>query len=113
MTRPGPSSAAPGRDAVVVDCLTLWVDNLMYQAERLGGQLTEDDISRRCEEVVAACVDRAGTVCFVTNGVGMGIVPDNAAGLAFLDLAGRCNQVMAAGADKVVLAVCGLTVRVE
>ena len=50
---------------------------------------------------------------FVTNEVGMGIVPDNAAARHFRDLLGRCNQVVAAGADEVVLLVSGVAVRVK
>jgi adenosylcobinamide kinase/adenosylcobinamide-phosphate guanylyltransferase len=58
--------------------------------------------------VLRACASLAGTVIFVTNEVGWGIIPENALARRFRDLSGRCNTVMAAGADEVVLVVCGL-----
>jgi len=57
--------------------------------------------ARRLREV-------GGTVIFVTNEVGMGVVPGDALSRRFRDVAGRCNQVMAEGADAVVLMVSGL-----
>jgi len=93
---------------VLVDCLTLWVSNLLCEAEESGRTLTETAIRRRCRELLAACSRRTGTVLFVTNEVGMGVVPESALGRRFRDLAGRCNQVIAAGADDVQLLVCGI-----
>lgn len=72
--------------------------------------MTEEIIEARCEEVIEACRQNRSTVVFVTNEVGMGIVPDNPASRFFRDLAGRCNQVMAAAADEVTFVVCGLPV---
>jgi len=95
-------------EVVIVDCLTLWVSNLMRQAEQAGRYLDEAAITRRCRALLAACRQRRGTVIFVTNEVGAGIVPDNALARRFRDLAGRCNQVMADGAGEVIFMVCGL-----
>jgi adenosylcobinamide kinase / adenosylcobinamide-phosphate guanylyltransferase len=61
-----------------------------------------------CTHLLAACKELPGTVIFVTNEVGMGIVPDNLLSRHYRDLAGRCNQIMAAGADRVILMVSGL-----
>jgi adenosylcobinamide kinase/adenosylcobinamide-phosphate guanylyltransferase len=52
-------------------------------------------------------------VFLVTNEVGMGIVPENALARRFRDLAGRCNQVVAAGADDVILLVSGLPLHLK
>jgi adenosylcobinamide kinase / adenosylcobinamide-phosphate guanylyltransferase len=118
---------------VLVDCLTMWVGNLMWAAEQAAGAagedvaaaqtgvaqsgaapppapsaLTEADVAARCQEVVAACRAHEGTVVLVTNEVGLGIIPDNDAARLYRDLLGRCNQVMAAAADTVVLMVSGL-----
>jgi adenosylcobinamide kinase/adenosylcobinamide-phosphate guanylyltransferase len=93
---------------VLVDCLTLWVNNLMYRAQQQGQDTGEEQVAANCGQVLAACKDRAGTVIFVTNEVGMGIVPDNAPARRYRDLVGRCNQVMAAGADAVALVSCGI-----
>jgi adenosylcobinamide kinase/adenosylcobinamide-phosphate guanylyltransferase len=104
-----------GGDVVVVDCLTLWISNLMFHAgeDPDSPRIDETYVADRCGEVVAACRSRAGTVVFVTNEVGQGIVPDNALARSYRDLVGRCNQVMAAAADGVVLMVSGLPLTVK
>jgi adenosylcobinamide kinase/adenosylcobinamide-phosphate guanylyltransferase len=95
-------------ETVLVDCLTLWINNLMYDAEQRGTQITEEAMARRCQEVIHACRHRAGTVILVTNEVGMGIVPANPPTRLFRDLAGRCNQVMADASDMAICMVSGL-----
>ncbi len=102
--------SADGHQVVLVDCLTLWVNNLMYQAEQAGRDVTEDHVAERCAEVLTAAGERAGTIIFVTNEVGMGIVPENKLARHYRDLAGRCNQVVAAGADLVALVSCGIPI---
>jgi adenosylcobinamide kinase/adenosylcobinamide-phosphate guanylyltransferase len=97
----------------LVDCLTLWVNNLLYEAEESGQTITEVGLARHCRDLLAACSELDGTVIFVTNEVGMGIVPDNPLSRHFRDLAGRCNQIMATGADRVVLMVSGLPVCIK
>ena len=98
---------------VVVDCLTLWVNNLMYAAEKAGKVFGEDEMSVRANELVATCRATPAAVILVTNEVGMGIVPDNALARRYRDLVGRCNQVAAAGADRVTLVVSGVPVEIE
>ena len=93
---------------VLVDCLALWVNNLMHEAAQAGHELQEEDIRRLCGEMLARSGERPGTVIFVTNEVGMGIIPDNALARRYRDLLGRCNQVMAAGAETVILMTCGI-----
>ena len=100
-------------DVLLVDCLTLWINNVMFRDEQAGHETSEDDIARRAQEILAACAAFDGVVLFVTNEVGWGIVPDNALARRFRDLAGRCNQVMGAGANEVVLVVCGMPVTVK
>ena len=95
-------------EVVLVDCLTLWVGNLMHEADERGEQMGEDEIEQCCRAVLEACAKRSGAVLFVTNEVGMGIVPENALARRFRDLAGRCNQMVAAAADEVILMVCGI-----
>ncbi|MHC4404462.1 MAG: bifunctional adenosylcobinamide kinase/adenosylcobinamide-phosphate guanylyltransferase [Planctomycetota bacterium] len=93
---------------VLVDCLTLWVNNVMYEADKQGTKVEEHDIERLCGQVLTACCRHDGTVLFVTNEVGMGIVPDNAISRRYRDLVGRCNQTIAANADEVTLVACGI-----
>ncbi len=100
-------------DVVLADCLTLWVNNLLYQAEQSGREIGEDDIAEASRELLGACASHKGTVVFVTNEVGMGIVPDNALARRFRDMVGRCNQAVAAGADTVTLVACGLPLHLK
>jgi adenosylcobinamide kinase/adenosylcobinamide-phosphate guanylyltransferase len=90
--------AAADRPALV-DCLTLWVSNLM-----LAGR----DVAAEGERLVEALAARRAAVVLVANEVGLGIVPDNALAREFRDRAGRLNQRIAAVADSVVFIAAGL-----
>jgi len=98
---------------VLVDCLTLWINNLMYRAEKENVTVTETDAAIECRCVAEAAKRHPGTVLFVTNEVGMGIVPENAQARLFRDLAGRCNQVMASESARVVFMVSGIPLEVK
>ena len=84
---------------VLVDCLTLWVSNLL---------LADADIPLAGRELCAAIARFEGTLILVANEVGLGIVPDNALARQFRDAAGQLNQSVAAAADEVVLLTAGL-----
>jgi len=88
----------------LVDCLTLWLSNLM-----LAGM----DWQAETDRLIACLAVQNGPVVLVTNEVGGGIVPENALARAFRDAAGLVNQRVAALADDVILAVCGLSMRVK
>jgi adenosylcobinamide kinase/adenosylcobinamide-phosphate guanylyltransferase len=89
---------------VLVDCLTLWLSNLM---------LAEYDVARASERLVATITDAPGALIFVANEVGLGIVPDNALARRFRDAAGRLNQMIAKHADEVVFIAAGLPLRLK
>lgn len=93
---------------LLVDCLTLWAGNLLYEADRAGKPFTEEAMADRCRELIDGCGAFEGTVIFVTNELGMGIVPDNETARRFRDIAGRCNQAIATAAQKVTLVVSGI-----
>jgi len=84
---------------VLVDCLTLWLTNLM-----LAGREVEAEVAA----LVAALRDAAGPVVLVANEVGLGLVPETPLGRRFRDAAGRLNQEIAALADRVVFVAAGL-----
>ena len=87
--------------AVLVDCLTLWLSNLM-QAER--------DVERETERLVRALPELPGRIVLVSNEVGLGIVPDNPLARRFRDAAGRLHQSVAAAAHSVLFVAAGLPV---
>lgn len=91
-------ACAPDR-AVLVDCLTLWVTNLM---------LADRDVDAEGEALAEVLGVLGGPVVFVSNEVGQGIVPDNAMARAFRDHAGRLHQAIAARAHRVYFVVAGL-----
>ena len=92
------AEARPGR-AVLVDCLTLWLSNLM-----LAGREVEPEIAR----LAAAIGALAGPVALVSNEVGLGIVPERQLGRAFRDAQGRANAEIARACDAVVFVAAGL-----
>ena len=112
-TLSGSPAGRPPHEVVLIDCVTLWINNLMYRAEQSGGELTEDDVVARCDTALDAAAATPGVVYWVTNEVGLGIVPENPQARRFRDLVGRANQRIAARADGVTLLVCGVPVRVK
>ena len=93
--------AAGETSCVVLDCLSLWVSNLLFAA------VTEADIDARAVAVADRMATRPGPGVVVTNEVGSGIVPDNALARTYRDVLGRINAVFAARADHAFLAVMG------
>lgn len=89
---------APDR-AILVDCLTLWLSNLM---------LTGHDREAETGALLAALSSAKGLIVLVSNEVGLGIVPDNALARAFRDEAGRLNQSVAAAVPSVAFMAAGL-----
>lgn len=93
-----------GQGPRLVDCLTLWLTNLM---------LGEQDWRVASAELAALLPTLSDPVVLVTNEVGAGIVPENALARAFRDAAGLVNQQIALVADEVYLAVAGLPMKVK
>lgn len=91
-------SACAGRP-ILVDCLTLWLSNLMGAGRAAGPETVR---------LLTVLKPLQVPVVFVSNEVGLGIVPDNALARVFRDEAGRLNQAVAATADRVVFLAAGL-----
>jgi adenosylcobinamide kinase / adenosylcobinamide-phosphate guanylyltransferase len=96
--------AARDKAPVLIDCLTLWLSNLL---------LADADMDAEIERLDDALARAAAPAVLVTNEVGFGIVPDNALARRFRDLQDRLNQRIAARADRVVLVVAGLPLLVK
>jgi adenosylcobinamide kinase / adenosylcobinamide-phosphate guanylyltransferase len=97
----------PGADVVLIDCLTLWISNLMTAQTDDQGIIEAVD---RLYQVVKAppC-----PVILVTNEVGAGVVPDNALARRFRDLTGWCNQKLACACSQVIWMVAGIAVPIK
>jgi len=95
--------AGPDR-AVLVDCLTLWLSNLV---------LAERDVEAETTRLLATLRDLPGPVVMVSNEVGLAIVPETPLGRSFRDAQGRLNHRVAAAASDVVLVAAGCPVRLK
>ena len=98
---------------ILVDCVTLWINNLMWQAEQKSEEINEVQIAERCDKLLKAIDDIDGTVIFVSNETGMGIMPVNRQARIFGDLAGRCNQILAAAAKQATFMVSGIPMQLK
>lgn len=96
--------ASAGQGPMLVDCLTMWLNNLIYH---------QRDVAQATAQLLAALRGAGSPVVLVSNEIGMGIVPENALARAFRDAQGILNQEVAALADEVVLAVSGQPLRVK
>ncbi len=96
--------ASGGGRAVLVDCLTLWLSNLM---------LAEADVALASRRLVETIQSAAAPLILVANEVGMGIVPDTALGRQFRDEQGRLNQAVAAACQRVDFVAAGLPLRLK
>ncbi len=103
-------AAAAGAESILVDCLTLWINNLMYHQ-----QLSDEAAMARRAEALVARVRQlpCRRVVMVINEVGMGVVPESALSRRFRDCSGRCAQIVAAHADAVYLTVAGIALPIK
>lgn len=92
-------------DVILIDCLTLWVSNLMMR--------DEPDIEARGAELARVAAASSAQCILVTNEVGCGLVPENAMARRFRDLAGRLNQQAARSASEVYLLAFGIESRLK
>ena len=98
------SNTAGNETIVVIDCLTLWLSNLMHHERDI-----EAEMSAFCE----ALQHLQGEVILVSNEVGLGLVPETPLGRAFRDAQGRLNQRVAEVADRVEFVAAGLPITLK
>ncbi len=98
-------------DMILLDCLTLWVSNLLLR----GGtaEPADVDIPREARRLLAAYEQGTASWIVVSNEVGLGVVPPTELGRLYADELGRVNQMMAGAADHVYLMVAGLPLNLK
>ena len=104
-----PEALAADRDhdVILVECLTIWISNLLV------GGTTEGGVEERVGALMAALAARRSHVVIVSNEVGMGLIPETPLGRVFRDLTGRAHQRIAAVADELYLAAMGVLLRLR
>ena len=96
-------------EAVLVDCLTIWINNLMFR----NANFTEAEMRLKTEKLIGSLKAFPGLAVLVISEVGQGIVPENAQARLFRDCSGRCGQMIAAAADEVWYCVCGIPWKIK
>lgn len=98
--------------AILVDCVTIWLSNLLLSRE--GTQTESEEYVLAHLHSLCACLREMVTpVILVTNEVGMGIVPDNQLARLFRDIAGQANQQLAAAADELHVVISGIPLQLK
>lgn len=98
---------SPEVDVILVDCLTLWVSNLMFNG------LDSQGLVKKVDQLTGVLEKAACPVIMVSNEVGSGIVPENVLARQFRDMAGFVNQKIAAASDVVTLVVAGIPMKIK
>ena len=93
--------SAPTGALVIVDCITLWVSNLMWRGD------TDADVEALARRLAEELRSTAAHVVLVTNEVGLGVHPETELGRRYRDLLGRVNQILVAAADRALFMVSG------
>lgn len=100
-------AAAGNVDVVVLDCLTLWLANLLLRSDALS------EILRQVDRFIETARSKNFHTIVVTNEVGMGIVPETPLGRDFRDLCGRAHQALSARSDEVYFGALGTLIRLK
>lgn len=94
-----------GADSIVIDCLTLWTSNILFNKKVT--------IEKELEKLLKSISEASTTLIFVTNEVGSGIVPSDPLSRKFRDSAGIVNQKVATTVDNVIMTVSGIPVTIK
>ncbi|CAB1061235.1 Adenosylcobinamide kinase (EC / Adenosylcobinamide-phosphate guanylyltransferase (EC [Olavius sp. associated proteobacterium Delta 1] len=98
---------SPSSDAIIVDCLTLWISNLLMDSDN------SDKIEMQIPRLTDAIKKSHCPIVLVSNEVGQGIVPENKLARQFRDLVGYVNQAVAGCANEVIWTVAGIPVKIK
>lgn len=101
------SSLPQDTEAAVVDCLTVWIGNLMHKYGE------DTDTFSEVDSLLKILAEPPCDIILVANEVGMGIVPENGMARKYRDITGRLNQDIASLADTVIITVSGIPVTIK
>lgn len=96
-----------GYQTILIDCLTLWVSNLLLK------KTSHDAMAQEAVHIVKALRKTRGKAIIVTNEVGLGIVPNNRLARDFRDIAGRVNQLIASESDEAYFMISGIAAKIK
>ncbi len=107
-----------GAQVVIIDCITLLVNNIFSQytdqtGEQIDASLIEKKLLSEINELVECINQVDASFIIVTNEVGLGLVPVNRVGRLYRDLLGKANQILAQCADEIYLMIAGLPVKIK
>jgi adenosylcobinamide kinase/adenosylcobinamide-phosphate guanylyltransferase len=108
------AEASAGQAAVIVDCLTLLMSNLLLAGgEDVDAERATQRVLREVEELIEAAQATEADVIVVSNEVGMGVVPSTRLGRLFRDITGQAHQLLARAADEAYFMLAGLPQRLK
>ena len=108
------NEAAKSHNLILFDCLTVYLSNIICQFEQLEDiSAINAAVNESVNRLIEAARNFTGTIIFVTNEVGSGIVPENKLARIFRDCAGFANQTFANAADEVYLLVSGISLKIK
>lgn len=96
-----------GDDIVLLDCLTLWVNNLLHRGD------DEAAVTEHARALATALAERTAPTIVISNEVGLGVHPETELGRRYRDALGRANQAVAARADRTLLLMAGRALRLD
>lgn len=99
----------PEKSIILIDCLTLWLGNLLSSKEEVTFPLLEKKIG----SILSLIRKNKISAIFISNEVGSGIIPDNKLSRIYGDLLGKLNQIIAQSADEVYLMVSGISIKIK
>ncbi len=107
-----------GARVVIIDCITLLLNNLFSQHSDAAGERMEidainEELDTEIRELVDCMSNNDASFIIVTNDVGLGLVPENRMGRQYRDLLGQANQLLAAQVSEVYLMVAGIPLRIK
>jgi adenosylcobinamide kinase/adenosylcobinamide-phosphate guanylyltransferase len=103
--------AVHSKSIIVVDCLTLWLSNLM--CGNAGPMLSSDEVEKKIDELKTVFSQLNGQIFLVSNEVGLGLVPETSLGRNFRDLQGKLNQSIAQVSNEFLFVIAGIAQKIK